>query len=305
MSLSVGKSTTYRPQEKPKSYSGNRQAPYQRITFRNAEHVRLVDDDTYNLTNDRSFLDYFESFSSKSKEHDFETHLLEKSKRVHDFSILDCGAGTGNAMSYALLNYPTIAKCTGISMHFFNEAKREVRYQRGRLDWYVGKAEDVLPKLTQRYDLVTDVCGAYFYSKNRIQLIVLYFLILKPGGRAYIDLSVAEDGKSLKNEIKLPNGKTISFEAYLADRYPETFAIQEQEKNGRFFMITKTTARPPPLHFRVKKVQETSWTIKAEQRSLSKKKLREANLLFPVGLTVVPKEPTKFYSLRSLPCPVK
>ena len=109
----------------------------------------------------------------------------------------------------------------------------------GKWKYEVGFAEQVLPTLNQKYDLLSDVYGPYFYSGDRLRLLDEYYRSLKPGGKGFVifqahDLHLNPHTQRTEiriqgpvNTVHLPNETPILYEDYLVKKFPKIFKIIE------------------------------------------------------------------------------
>lgn len=100
-----------------------------------------------------------------------------------------------------------------------------------------GMAEVVLPKITARQDLITDLYGAYYYSAGRLELLQHYYRLLNSNGRAVVAFKSKDQRFSSSDgwrshfhgpetTVRTPDG-TTSLEEYLVKKYPKIFSIVE------------------------------------------------------------------------------
>ena len=143
----------------------------------------------------------------KAKINDESKNNTNKNKR--QINVLDSGAGCGRALDTMIRSSiigPYVDIATGISMHNFpgipdllnkyngssspskyNGSLSPSRESNSNLEWYSNKSQNVLPFIeSNRYDLITDLWGAYHYSVDRALLVEHYYRILKPGGVAFV-----------------------------------------------------------------------------------------------------------------------
>ncbi len=104
--------------------------------------------------------------------------------------------------------------------------------------YHVGLAEEVTPLLNKKYDLMTDVFGAFFYSDKRYEILRQMHSNLNLNGKAFIMLKDSSVG--VNDQILLKNGETRNLFEYLAETYPETFQYHKDS-----FSMTKTSDQFP------------------------------------------------------------
>lgn len=297
ISHSSSKHLGYEPNVTEKSYKKSRGTPYEKprkITVHNVKNTPRIQD-VYHKKTQRDFDRYLSFFKTKGKS--LQTFLT---RRGEGLTVLDCGAGEGVAMD-TLLSSPLgkkhVKECTGISIHQFRHVLDIIAKNEGRLEWFVGKAENVLPKLNKKFDLITDVFGAYFYSQHRLALLRLYHQTLKPGGRAYIYLGGSHPTCKVSNTIKHSKKIKENFEKHLVETFPETFSLHTNPdiRPDQFLVITKSTARMPSINFRVKNVAVS----KSIHRYRNSKEALAKGAVNYLSLTLVKSKPS--YSLRALP----
>ena len=137
-------------------------------------------------------------------------------------TYLDCGAGQGLALddflTGRLYEMKVDIKATGISLHHFTNIALLLETHKEKLEWFFGKADNVLlTLLSNSYDLITDCWGAYFYSlqqQQRTCIIQNYYRLLRPGGNAYIML-----GRS-------PGLERERYEHYFVKKWPSIFKLR-------------------------------------------------------------------------------
>jgi hypothetical protein len=103
--------------------------------------------------------------------------------------------------------------------------------------YLVGFAEDQLPPITYKADLIRDLYGAYFYSADKLLLLDLYYSKLKKSGQVFIRLSTST-GDSAQSFIEINAKKSMSFEKYLIENYPNVFSI-ESASQGQVLVMKK------------------------------------------------------------------
>ena len=119
------------------------------------------------------------------------------------------------------------------------------RFRRsGQLSYRVGRAEKELPKLKKRYEILTDVFGAYFYSADRLALLDEYYRLLSRGGEAFILFRADEPKPSLRADEINPDREIFgpatlledrAFEKVLVEMFPSIFHILTVEDGiGRY-----------------------------------------------------------------------
>jgi hypothetical protein len=127
-----------------------------------------------------------------------------------------------------------------------------------RFEYHVGFAEEVMPKLHDKYEVLTDVFGAYFYSIDRINLLDQYYHALDTQGEAFIIykgfqtnnvggkfkvqystsnffdeesnrilLEMAKKNHKFMQERKRKLNNYISFEEVLVMFYPTVFKLED------------------------------------------------------------------------------
>lgn len=262
---------SYGPIRNERKHSNKRISPYphKKITHRNVESHKYNDSTfSYACNNCRSFSDYeryFRSDVSDNRYQDLSKYLALISKTTSQMTVLDCGAGNGTAMDSLLEANKVVKKCTGISMHYFPSIAERIVKNQGRLNWYIGKAETILPRLNEKFDVITDVYGAYFYSSDRIELIKQYHRLLKPNGRAFVYLGCHHT----ENIIHLSNDRTAKLDEVLK-KYPKTFGWGKFYSSKKYLVITKSTIRTPSLNYRVTKTQKKCWKLKRLNNFLEK-----------------------------------
>lgn len=285
----------FRVPDKPNKLNfGRRFSPYptKKIDHSNVKEAKKLKDATPTYLNgcDRTFEEYLIKFKG-SEAIDLKTFMERRRAKI---TVLDCGAGTGKALSTLLTTFQgTVDKCTGISMHYFKKVEEYISKHPGRLEWYADKAENVLPSLSQPFDLITDYFGAYFYSTERIILLNNYYRLLKDGGRAYIWM-----GNHLNNVILTSAGNRENLENSLVRNHPEIFAWADSEK--LFLVITKQTSKLFSLSLKVKEVKERSWNRDRSKSSTEEQK-REGQEYFPSEVVFEPMDPPPIASTEQNP----
>jgi hypothetical protein len=128
---------------------------------------------------------------------------VDDDKESKRWNVLDCGAGQGCALNQLLDEASPgqsgyVRSATGISLHSFPSIHSLLAKHHGVLHWHQGDAVKVLDEMMtfkeeggsegkrSRYNLITDVWGAYYYSPHRHLLLYYFYNLLAPRGRAYI-----------------------------------------------------------------------------------------------------------------------
>lgn len=227
----------------------------------------------------RTFVNYESVFRFTSREFDLKTFI---ETRPHKITVLDSGAGEGTSMSDLLTRYAsTVIKCTGISMHYFSGIAGRIKSHGGRLEWYVEKAEVVLPHINEQYDLITDLFGAYFYSPERLVLLENYHRHLTINGRAYIYRSQ----NLLFNILRHADGRIEYLEDSLIRAYPDTFSWAGTAKT--VFIITKTSTAVTFWKYRIERMEEKCWGY-AKKKNLSPSLTVEGQGWYPSSVIFAP-----------------
>lgn len=131
-----------------------------------------------------------------------------------------------------------------------------------RFVYTVGLAEDRLPQLKTKFDVITDVFGAYYYSKNRLDILDDYYSHLADDGSAFLVIGSTDhmftghDWNTYthrpENIVHLPN-RDLSLEGYLVLQYPSVFRIISAggtSSSVTTVMIMKKNPRIAALHLR-------------------------------------------------------
>lgn len=203
--------------------------------------------------------------------------IKERSKEVGGkIRVLDCGAGQGVALDTLLESKygNLIKKVTGVSLHSFNHVKSVLTKHTNRIEWYLGDAIEVLPKLPAEYDLLTDIFASFTYSLERVKVIISIHSVLKLGGRAYIRCA-----KKIKNTID-ENGQRVNLGKYISQTYPETFQLFRSDAGGVVLIINKTSIRCPLPEY-----TSVSFRYMPVYSRLSKDEAIKGNAWFPRNVT--------------------
>lgn len=142
---------------------------------------------------------------------------------VKKVKLLDAGCGKGVAINDLLSNSALndyLESCTGVSKHYFANIELVLKKHGKRFNYIYGKAQAYLSELTNTFDIILDLWGAYFYSIDKIELLRLYHQALLPNGTAVIVLSRVRD-----NIIVVEGQKTIPLITRICGDYPETFKL--------------------------------------------------------------------------------
>lgn len=223
-----------------------------------SELVALCKSHKYVVTANRGLNLYRNLFMAPNES--FNNHLdnLFKSKdgQNGELTVLDCGSGHGVALKNLLNEFKEFKSATGISMHAFMSVAEDIKAFNGRLDCHFAKAQDVLPSLvSNKYHLITDVYGPYFYSVERPYLLNEYWKLLNPGGCAFIVL-----GNSLNDTVQCPETKRIdSFIKYLIKTWPDIFIMMKGREP--WLLIRKHNANEPAPNLDFKMVKSCHLNI--------------------------------------------
>lgn len=259
------------------------------ITHRSLHRLPGRSEDETNLTMAwRSFGDYDWKLGLYLADSNRLDSFVKSRISGKNFCYLDSGAGHGTAIDTFLEKYGgSTKKCVGISLHYFSDVKQLLKEHRAKLKWYLGPAQAALGRMHEKFDLITDFFGAYFYSVERPELLRLYHSRLKAGGRAYIYLNPITCDKHAAARIKRKRVYR-HLEAELADKYPETFQLSRE---GAVLIITKCSKRCPPIEYEVqRKVYHRS--ITCETRRPTRAFYKQGNALFP-KVTLIEGPPRK------------
>lgn len=288
-----------------------------KFTHRSLKRFPSETDDERNATKtSRSFVSYLKRLrTSKHKLKRDLKHIISSGKQ---FSILDCGAGEGVALSQLLssgFGQAYVKKATGISLHSFNNVKQVLR-DHTNLDWYIDDAFNVLPKLPSAYDFLVDMWGTYSYVDERMELLRLYHNVLSPNGKAYIYITGRnciipremngdgdededgedEDGEEREGRFDFFNDRIYRFvrlEKYLAKKYPSTFFYE-----NNVLVMTKTSVRFPVLDMDIT-VYDKHYTSSIEKLKTKDESMR-GNSWYP-KMVIFKRKPKSRVSLRRLP----
>ncbi len=201
------------PQRHGKSIKGRRFVPYKATVLSENILLRSVEGE-YKYNRTRNLLEYDKEFGVSF------TRYCEDLKKLRDVTILDSGAGQGLAMQDLIAKVHTISQCVCITKHRFQDVDRPDEAKR-KMKWVFGRSEDYLEKTRERFNLITDLFGAYAYSPDRDKLIEHYYNHLKVGGKAFVFIN---SRTYMNNVIKTGNAPE-RLEEYLAQRYPLSFKI--------------------------------------------------------------------------------
>jgi SAM-dependent methyltransferase len=163
-------------------------------------------------------------------------------QRYHDLgnqplSWLDSGAGIGFAMDDLLSSFQRkhmLEKAVGVGKHNFEHTKELLQRHPERMYYFWGDALEIIPILG-KFDVITDIFGAYYYSEDKIDLLRTYYDALRQGGQAFIttrnnsnDYELTMDTVSFDNRLKY-------LKDFLAEYIPEIF--KRTNKNSTLVMI--------------------------------------------------------------------
>lgn len=109
----------------------------------------------------------------------------------------------------------------------------------GTFNYVVGFAENELPAISLKADLLTDLYGAYFYSADRLGLLSLYYGKLADAGLGFIRLksgqtfsmsSGQENGIGPTSTVHNKYGRQ-KLEDWLIEQYPDIFSYENEHKS--------------------------------------------------------------------------
>ena len=106
--------------------------------------------------------------------------------------------------------------------------------ERGRFDYKVGLAENILPNLDVQAFVLTDVFGAFFYSADRMHLLEIYYAKLAQRGMGFI--ATATKGFALRDVVVLKDQRRNDLIEFLISEYPTVFKRSEDQP---FVLIMK------------------------------------------------------------------
>lgn len=224
--------------------NGRRYTPYRSEKLDPSNITLTSIDNKYHHERSRNYEEYETKFSP-----DLES-FRSRFGVIGNIKVLDSGAGCGKAMSQLLEKEKSIVKCTCISKHYFEAIGAVLSEHRDRMEWFYGFAEEVLPKLTERYHVITDLFGAYAYSAKRAELIEEYYNHLEVGGRAFIWL---QDHDYMLNFIEF-DAYSERLENYLVRVFPDQF---KYINNRQCLVLIKTSDKKIHLNLKITRVIRT------------------------------------------------
>lgn len=173
------------------------------------------------------------------------TDFRENLKNKKDVQVLDSGAGKGKAMVDLVKTVDSISKCVCITKHDFQGS---VPPKIPKMEWVFARSEAFLGNSDLRFNMITDVFGAYSYSSERHKLIELYHNHLAINGRAFIVLG----SKTYRYTRVCSDFSSIRFEKWLAGAYPNNFQYIEEP---RILIITRTKDEELDLGLEIKEIR--------------------------------------------------
>lgn len=246
-----------------RSYEGRRFVPYKHSVLKDKKPLKSVEGE-YKYKRTRELNDYNELLGSTF------TAYCENLKTRREVTVLDSGAGQGIAMQDLIKKTNSIAKCTCITKHRFEDIDRPA-IAKEKMKWAFARSEDYLKESKERFDLITDLFGAYAYSPDRDELIEHYYNHLKVGGKAFVFIN---SHTYLKNLIKFGE-EFVRLEESLAEQYPRCFEILG---NFSVLVITRVDESDIDLHLRRTKV---IWKDNYTQDTHSKNEKHALDILYP------------------------
>lgn len=250
--------------------------PYTRYTYQTAHTLPIQSEDRTNITVFDRSLDAYCAFTY------FDYETLEKciqklAASGGEISVLDCGAGSGNALD-ALLKGPlgiSIQKCVGISLHYFKNVANLFQSHKDKIEWIFGPAEKILPDLTEKFDLIFDVYGAYFYSPERSILLEQYHRVLKIGGQGTICPVFCNENTIQVSDIK------CDLEIFFSTNYPGEFTIKKRQSFPIILEINKLSPTLPGEKFAFSSIEESESSLSKASLVRSEDKLKRGNAWRP------------------------
>ena len=118
-------------------------------------------------------------------------------------------------------------------------AEAALLFAKNNITYEVGLSEKVLSKYENAVTLISDVFAAFFYSPNRLDVLMSAYRALKPGGEAHF-LTRARGFWSWNaykgDEVHLKNGKVVSLPKYLVLKFPTVFTYDNGFDSGVLIM---------------------------------------------------------------------
>lgn len=246
-----------------KRIEGRRFIPHKKSVLEEKSSLKSVEG-AYKYNRSRPLTEYEFNFGYTF------TSYCEVLRTLSNVTVLDSGAGQGVAMQDLITRVKSIERCTCVTKHLFEEIDCPVKVKE-KMKWVFGRSEDYLFGTMARFNLITDLFGAYAYSPDRDKLIEQYYNHLKVGGKAFV-LLVNRD--NLKNIIRVGD-RAVRLEEYLVEKYPASFKILY---NFDVLEITKTDRKEIALGLRRTTVVRRD-NLPSDPHS--KKEKHELDILYP------------------------
>ncbi len=220
------------------SYCRKRYAPVGGNIITQPGTLKILDK-RYKYEGGRTLSDYDEKLG-----HLF-IQFRENLKTKKDVKVLDSGAGKGNAMVGLTEKVDSINKCVCVTKHDFNGTHIP---KNPKIEWIFGRSQSYLEDTDLRFNLITDVFGAYAYSSEKNRLVELYHNRLTLNGKAFIYLG----SKNYQRNRIYTSESSYNFEKWLAGAYPHVFLLLNEE---RVLVITRCFQEEIDLELKVTKVR--------------------------------------------------
>lgn len=230
-----------------------------KITYKNKRKLsELISEDETDITGHKRGVNHYAerlAITPQSLIDKISLLSLEKNRKIQ---LLDAGCGSGVFINELLSNKNLndyLKSCSGISKSYFSQIESVINLHGNRFNYYYGFAHNILQQLTNRFDLITDICGPLMYCTDKLLLLRLYFNALKKDGVAYLHSS---GGITIMNAQR----REVLMDIYLCSQFPETFSLRWDEKFRPVLMMKKTSEHFPVPKFTVKSYKNFYTTFK-------------------------------------------
>lgn len=153
-----------------------------------------------------------------------ESHAIrnEMYGRAPGVKVLDGGCGSGKALEN-LVDYHGIEKAYGISNDGYSDMLPVITKNNAEI--FLGKLQESKNEFIGM-NMIFDVYGAYFYSKDRLDVIQRYYDFLHIGGEAYILHENEEEG--VKDKVIMTN-RRVPLIDFLRESYSGIFSLSSDK----------------------------------------------------------------------------
>ena len=276
--------------------------PYTRVTARSINRFSYFhsEDRTNRTITTRGISEYSALLGFKGNL--LKHHIIKLAKQQgRKICILDSGCGDCVAIDELLSDKELeqyIQHISGVSLHYFENAKKVLEKHRPRFTYYLGRVQNVLSRALETnnaFDLIMDVWGSYPYSEDKLGLLKQYHSALKAGGQTRV---LTADSWQADLYIKNESEELLSFTLWASQEYPKIVSHKKNRYDCLVIILEKATLRWAIPRYAIESSLETP-SIESQDTSSSVQSLKKGNAIMFSEVVVEPTADQPMY-LRPL-----